>query len=85
MQQDEIYTPPMPEDRYDAERVEHSRLRYRLLSGAWKQDLEQVLAREIGSVRLRSWGPDPDLTKNVFRNVVSQLSVLYDSEPVITH
>jgi hypothetical protein len=83
--QDEIYTPPMPEDRYDAERVEHSRLRYRLLSGAWKQDLEQVLAREIGSVRLRAWGPDPDLTKNVFRNVVSQLSVLYDSEPVITH
>ena len=82
--QDNIYNPPLPEDGYDAERVEHSRLRHRLLTGAWKQDLEQVLAREIGPVRLRSWG-EGDRTKNVFRNVVSQLSVLYDTEPVISH
>jgi len=82
--EDNIYNPPLPEDSYDAERVEHSRLRHRLLTGAWKEDLEQVLAREIGPVRLRAWG-EGDRTKNVFRNVVSQLSVLYDTEPVISH
>ena len=81
---DSIYTPPLPSDDYDRERLEHSRLRRRMLEGAWKQDLEDVLAREIGPVRLRAWG-EGDRTKNVFRNVVSQLSVLYDSEPVISH
>ena len=35
-------------------------------------------------MRLRSWG-SPDNTKNVFRNVVSQLSTLYDRPGVISH
>lgn len=80
----DINTFPVPSDDYDRERVEHSRLRRRLLVGAWKQDLDQVLAREIGAVRLKAWG-EGDRTKNVFRNVVSQLSVLYDTEPLINH
>jgi len=84
MADDNIYTPPMPEDDYDRERVEHSRLRHRLLTGAWRQDLEQFISREVGRVRLRSWG-SVDTSKNVFRNVVSQLAVLYDSPPVISH
>ena len=78
------YLPPLPEDAYDRERIEHSRLRKRLLTGAWKEDLEQSLSREIGPVRLRAWG-EGDRTKNVFRNVVSQLSVLYDQAPIISH
>ncbi len=84
MADDNIYTPPMPEDDYDRERVEHSRLRHRLLTGAWRQDLEQFISREVGRVRLRSWG-SVDTSKNVFRNVVSQLAILYDSQPVISH
>jgi hypothetical protein len=81
---DNIYNPPMPPDSFDSERVAHSRLRHRLLTGAWAPDLEEALSRQIGPVRLRSWG-EGDLTKNVFRNVVSQLSVLYDSIPIISH
>lgn len=81
---DLIYSPPIPDDDYDRERVEHSRLRHRLLTGAWKRDLEDFISREIGPVRLRSWG-DVDTSKNVFRNVVAQLAVLYDSAPVISH
>jgi hypothetical protein len=76
--------PPLPNDEYDSQRIEHSRLRRRLLTGAWRNDLEQFLAREVGPVRLRSWG-EGDRTKNVFRNVVSQLSVLYDTPPIISH
>ena len=81
---DNIYEPPLPDDEYDRERVEHSRLRHRLLSGAWQQDLENFISQEIGRVRRRAWGR-VDISKNVFRNVVSQLAVLYDSQPVITH
>lgn len=81
---DNAYYPPLPEGDFDRERIEHNRLRRRLLSGAWHNDLEQFLAREIGPVRLRSWG-EGDTTKNVFRDVVSQLSVLYDQAPIISH
>lgn len=81
---DSSSNPPLPDEEHDQERVEHSRLRRRLLTGAWRNDLEQFLAREVGPVRLRSWG-EGDRTKNVFRNVVSQLSVLYDTQPVISH
>ena len=79
-----IYTPPLPKDEYDHERVEHSRLRHRLLTGAWRQDLEQFISREIGRVRLRAWG-EVDTSKNVFRNVVSQLAILYSTPPIISH
>ena len=81
---DNIYEPPLPDDEYDRERVEHSRLRHRLLTGAWQQDLENFISQEIGRVRRRAWGR-VDISKNVFRNVVSQLAVLYDTPPVITH
>ena len=76
--------PPPPPDEYDQARVEQSRLRRRLLTGNWQNDLRQFLSREIDSVRLRSWG-EGDMTKNAFRNVINQLSVLYDRPPVISH
>jgi hypothetical protein len=81
----DLYAPPFPDEDYDRERVEHTRLRRRMLSGAWGADLDAFLAREIGPVRLRSWGNTGDKTKNVFRNVVNQLSVLYDQPPIIAN
>ena len=74
----------MPEDAYDQERVLHSRLRHRLLTGAWGPDLEEYIIKEIGPIRLRAWGTY-DTSKNVFRNVVSQLCCLYDSPAIISH
>jgi hypothetical protein len=47
----DLYAPPFPDEDYDRERVEHTRLRRRMLSGAWGPDLDQFLAREIGPVR----------------------------------
>lgn len=76
--------PPIPDDEASAARWTHSAMRRRMLSGQWAQDLRQALAREVDPTRLRSWG-EGDLTKNIFRSVVRQLSVLYDREPVISH
>ena len=78
------YNPPPPPTEFDQARVEHSRLRRRLLTGNWRQDLQRFLAREIDSIRLKTWG-EGDVTKNSFRNVVNQLSVLYDREPIVSH
>ncbi len=84
MEENNIYNPPLVDDPYDQDRIEHSRLRYRLLTGAWGEDLEEHIAREIGPVRRRFFG-SYDTSKNVFRNVVSQLAILYDTVPVISH
>ena len=72
--------PPLPPDEYDRERVEHSRFRRRVLLGEWREDLYRALRTEIDSTRRIAWGAG-DITKNVFRSVVNQLSVLYDREP----
>jgi hypothetical protein len=77
-------TPPNPPDNYDRERMAHSRLRLRLLSGTWQTDLEEFLAREIDTSRRMAWG-QPDRSKCLFRNIVNQLSVLYDQSPIVSH
>ena len=58
--------------------------RVRLLNGTWIHDLELSILAEVGEQRRRYWGA-PDISKNIFRDVVSQLSVLYDSEGAATH
>ncbi len=58
--------------------------RVRLLTGEWMHDLEISVLAEVGAQRRRYWGA-PDISKNIFRDVVSQLSVLYDSEGAATH
>lgn len=58
--------------------------RRRLLEGKWLQDLELAILTEVGDEKRRYWGV-PDISKNIFRDVVSQLSVLYDSEGSIAH
>jgi len=58
--------------------------RVRLLSGEWLHDLEVAILAEVGAEKRRYWGA-ADISKNIFRDVVSQLSVLYDSEGAVTH
>ena len=76
--------PPVPRDPREAARWSHTRLRMRLLSGAWASDLKARLRRSLGHVRSEAWG-DPDLSSNVFASVCSQLAVAYDREPSVTH
>jgi hypothetical protein len=74
---------PMPWDLDDVMRIEHSRLRRRMLYGEWRQDADAEIAREIGHVRKDAWG-SADLSANPFRASSAELSTLYDEPPTIT-
>lgn len=76
--------PPIPNDQAEHDRWQHTRLRRRMMYGAWAPDLNDRLRQQIGNVRREAWG-SPDLSSNVFRSVVSQLSVQYDHWPTIGH
>jgi hypothetical protein len=55
-----------------------------MLSGEWGDDLARRIRTQIGTTRAEGWGL-PDLSANVLSSVCSQLSTLYDSEPVVRH
>jgi len=76
--------PPMPHDPSEAARWEHTRLRRRMLYGAWREDLDRRIALAIGAVRREAWGI-PDLSSNVFRSSMTSMSVLYDRRPKVHH
>jgi len=79
-----IPLPPLPSDPSEAARWEHTRLRRRMLYGAWREDLDRRISWSIGAVRREAWGV-PDLSSNVFRSSIQSLAVLYDRRPTITH
>ena len=78
--------PPQPpaETVADQERIEHTALRKRLLSGYWEDDLIRQMEMHLPTERREAWGP-PDLSSNPFKSVVHQLSVLYSQAPTIWH
>lgn len=76
--------PPMPHDPAEAARWEHTRLRRRMLYGAWREDLDRRIALAIGAVRREAWGI-PDLSSNVFRSSMTSMAVLYDRRPQVHH
>ncbi len=66
----------------EVSRMQHSRKRRRMLEGCWEQDLVSAMREMVSAEQLAGWSK-PTVTKNVFRSVVNQLSILYDREPVI--
>jgi hypothetical protein len=76
--------PPSPNEIDELERWKHTRLRRRMLYGYWARDLHERLKKTVGALRKEAWG-EPDLSSNVFRASVSQLAVLYDGPPDVTH
>jgi len=68
----------------DRARMQESAKRRRMLEGVWEQDLIDQMAQFISAEQLAAWGR-PDLTANPFRSVVSQLAVIYDRAPIISH
>jgi hypothetical protein len=64
----------------DAPRIEHTRLRRRLLYSQHEQDLEKLLRRQLGNVRSNAYGRC-DLTANTYQSLWSQIAVLYNSTP----
>lgn len=62
----------------------HTRFRRRLLEGHWEDDARKAVEDMAGTESADNW-PPADTSKNLFRDVVDQISVLYDSEGGIKH
>lgn len=63
-------------------RVEHTRLRRRLLYSQYEADLDRKIRQAVGNVRSDAWKP-LDLTANPYLSIWQQTAVLYDSAPVV--
>ena len=61
-------TPPAPRSAWDVQRWEHTRLRRRMLTGRWAEDLRARVREELGTERNEAIGK-PDLSSNVFAHV----------------
>ena len=77
-------TPPTPASHEEASRWQETRRRRRMLEGTWRDDLERRLQEHLGSVRRDAWGP-LSLALNPFRNICTELAVLYDQSPTVLH
>lgn len=73
--------PPVLDDSVgEIRRIEHTRLRRRLLYGEFEGDLVERLMLNIGHVRRAAWG-QVDMTANPFLSMWQQAAALYDTEP----
>lgn len=75
---------PIPPDVRESKRWDQTRLRRRLLDGAWKDDLNDRLRSHLGTTRREAWGA-LDMSANPFRVICRELSVLYDRTPQVLH
>lgn len=72
--------PPIPKDTDEQMRVEHTRLRRRLLYSQFASDLDQRIRQAVGNVKADAWKP-LDLTANPYLAIWQQTAVLYDVAP----
>lgn len=72
--------PPIPKDTDEQIRVEHTRLRRRLLYSQFASDLDQRIRQAVGNVKADAWKP-LDLTANPYLAIWQQTAVLYDVAP----
>ena len=79
-----LITGPTAPDPETAARWLEGQRRGRLLDGLWRQDLQRALSGEFEPTRLRLQGP-VDVTKNLFRSLITQIAVLYDQAPLVVH
>lgn len=75
--------PPEPHDPSERARVQHTRLRRRILYDQHAKDVEERLIAAIGPNRAQVWGV-LDLTSNPLAHVYGRLAILYSSPPTLT-
>ena len=63
-------------------RMEHTALRYRMLTGQWLQDLLDEIGNHIPESRQAAWGV-PDMSSNIFKATSEALCGLYTEPPTI--
>lgn len=77
-----MLAPPLPKSPAEALRVEHSRLRRRVLYSMHEQDVRDRIFSAVGSTRATAWRI-VDMTSNPAWYVTSQLAALYREIPEI--
>ncbi len=80
MVDDPTMQPPVPAHPGEAERVEHTRLRRRMLYGRWAPDLYRRMLKSLGNVRSDAIG-EPDGSANPFEATCTGAAALYDRIP----
>lgn len=74
--------PPEPADAGERARIQHTRLRRRILYGQHEHDVYERLVEAVGPNRSQLWGTI-DLVSNPLVSVYSRLSVLYAGSPTL--
>lgn len=77
-----MIAPPLPKDPAELQRVEHTRLRRRVVYSMHEDDVMGRLKQTVGNVRKEAW-PPADMTANPARHVYQQLSGLYRQVPEV--
>lgn len=77
-------TSPTPTDAWEVARWEHTRLRRRMLTGEWREDLVAALRKTLGWEQSEEIAT-VDMSSNVFLACCTNLAVNYDVAPVVTH
>lgn len=72
--------PPVPTDPGESARWAGTRLRRRLLSGQWKDDLVARVRQEVGPIRREVWG-EVKTHVNLFRSSTREVSACYAVRP----
>lgn len=74
--------PPEPSDPAERARVQHTRLRRRILYDQHYEDAYQRLVEDVGPSNASEWGAVDQMT-NPFSQVYGKLSILYASPPTL--
>jgi hypothetical protein len=75
--------PPLPANPAEAQRVQHTRLRRRVLYSMHEPDVRQRLTEAVGPTRAQAWKLT-DMTSNPAWYVCSQLAALHRESPEVT-
>lgn len=81
---DQSSVPVLPGASWDVNRRDENRVRRRLISGTWLDEVIGRIAEHFDPVRQQVLGR-PTLARNLARTVVRQLAVLYDQQPQARH
>jgi hypothetical protein len=75
--------PPLPKEASEILRVEHSRLRRRIIYSMHEGDVKDRLVRSVGISRAVAWAERPDMSSNPAWYVSTQLAGLYREIPEV--
>jgi hypothetical protein len=79
-----VNQPPPPADSHEQARWDHTRLRWRMLNGLWRPDLESRVRQQVGTQRAEAW-KSVDMSSNVLASTSSQLASVYNEPPTFEH